>query len=136
MSDARLNPYLNFDGRSKEAMEFYQKAFGGELVVQTFGDSPVETPDEQKDRVMHAQLEADAIVIMASDTQPGDPVAVGSNVNLSLVGTDGAALTKIFDALAEGGEVTLPLSEQFWGDTFGMLNDRFGIKWMVNVSKA
>lgn len=132
----QLNPYLNFDGTTREAMEFYQRVLGGTLDVQTFGDSPMEASEEDKDRVMHARLDADGFTMMASDYQGGGaPAAGGENVHLSLQGTDLAALSGIFDGLADGGEVVMPMAEQFWGDTFGMLTDRYGIHWMVNVLK-
>ena len=132
----QLNPYLNFDGTTREAMEFYQKVLGGALDVQTFGDSPMEASAEDKDRVMHARLDADGFTIMASDFQSGATDTGGENVSLSLQGTDLVALSGIFDGLADGGEVTMPMAEQFWGDTFGMLTDRYGIHWMVNVLKG
>ena len=135
MSPIQLNPYLNFNGSTREAMEFYHHVLGGKLDLQTFGDSPMETPDEQKDMIVHAQLEGDGFMIMASDSNPGQPVTNGESVHLSIMGTDRGALTDVFAGLAEGGEVTMPLAEQFWGDTFGMLTDRFGIRWMVNINK-
>ena len=134
MAPVQLNPYLNLDGTTKEALEFYRQVFG-ELYLQTYGESPMETPEEQKDRIMHGRLDADGITIMAADS-PHDPPVSGDNVNLSLMGPDGARLTDVFNGLAQGGEVTMPLAEQFWGDTFGMLTDRFGIHWMINVTKA
>lgn len=135
MSDTSLNPYLAFNGNTREAMEFYANALGGVLEVQTFGDAGQAAP-EDKDRVMHARLEADAITLMASDGMPGQEVKFGDNVSLSLNGSDAEALRKTFDSLAEGGTVMMPLKEQFWGDTFGMLADRFGVQWMVNISKG
>jgi len=117
-------------------MEFYQGVLGGTLDIQTFGESPMDTPEEHKDRILHARLDADGFTIMASDSQPDQPVTSGGSVNLSLMGSDLPALTAAFDGLAEGGQVAMPLAEQFWGDTFGMLVDRFGIHWMVNVSKS
>ena len=135
MSQTQLNPYLNFDGSTRDAMEFYHSVLGGSLDLQTFGDAPMETPEEHKGRILHGRLESEGVTIMASDTQPGQAVVPGDNVNLSLMGSDLGRLTEVFDGLAQGGEVTMPLAEQFWGDTFGMLTDRFGIHWMVNVSK-
>ena len=131
----KVEPYLAFNGEAREAMEFYQGALGGTLDVQTFGEAPMESPPEAKDRVMHARLESGDLVLMASDSQPDQPVSMGTNVSLSLQGTDLDGLTKAFDALAEGGSVTMPMEAQFWGDTFGMLTDRFGVHWMVNVAK-
>lgn len=131
----QLCPYLNFDGNARDAMEFYKSVFGGELTVQTFGEAPIDAAPEAADRVMHASVFSDDIVLMASDTMPGMEHDPGSNVHLSLVGPDEQALTSYFNSLAEGGSVTMPLEEQFWGDTFGMCTDKFGIHWMVNVGE-
>ncbi|MGH2907448.1 MAG: VOC family protein [Solirubrobacterales bacterium] len=136
MAGSTLNPYLSFQGNTREAMEFYHSIFGGDLNVQTVGESPMESPPEAADSVMHAQLSAGAITIMAADAQHGMQVNFGNSVNLSLVGEDEAELKSWFDALGAGGQVSLPLEKQFWGDTFGMLTDKFGINWMVNVVSA
>ena len=129
----KLHPYLAFDGNSKEAMEFYHQVFGGKLDISKFGDFP-NPPEGYEDKVMHAQLEADDLTIMASEGQPGKGVKVGDNVSLSLSGDDDALLTKYFKELSEGGTVTMPLAPQMWGDTFGMLADKFGILWLVNIA--
>ncbi|SDG07593.1 PhnB protein [Lentzea fradiae] len=128
----RLNPYLSFDGHAREAMEFYQSVFGGELKVNTFGEFGMQdTP--QADQVMHAQLETDAgYTIMASDTPPGAEVRTGSSITVSLSGDD-EVLREYFAKLAEGGQVGTPLEKQMWGDEYGDLVDRFGVHWMVNL---
>jgi PhnB protein len=130
-----INPYLAFNGNAREAMEFYAGVLGGKLDIQTIGEAGQAMPGADENNVMHAQLEAGEIVLMASDSMPGREAKTGTNVSLSLQGTDAAELKKAFDLLAEGGTVMLPLEEQFWGDTFGMLTDRFGIQWMVNIAK-
>lgn len=134
MLPAHLSPYLNFDGTCRQAMEFYQSCLGGKLFLQTMGETPHDVPEDQKDRIMHARLENDALSFMASDTMPGMPLTAGNNVHLSIAGTDEARLTEYFRKLSEGGTVTVPLEKQFWGDTFGMLTDAFGIHWMVNIA--
>jgi PhnB protein len=133
---ATLCPYLNFDGKTADAMKFYQSVLGGKLTVQTYADAFPDTPPAMKDRVMHAHLENDALSFMASDTNPQhDPRFVpGNNISLSIVGNDSAKLTEYFNGLAEGGTIVMPLEKQFWGDVFGMLTDKFGIQWMVNIS--
>ena len=137
MGDVLLNPYLNFEGNTREAMEFYQQVFGGELEISTFSDIPdMPVPPGYEDKVMHAALRADDVTLMASEGQPGTPVTFGDNVSLSLSGTDGDRLTGYFEQLSDGGKVSLPMGEQPWGDVFGMVTDRFGINWLVNVSKA
>lgn len=132
---ATLCPYLNFDGNAAEAMRFYQQVLGGELVMQTFGEAIPDTPPEYKDRIMHARLESGAVLLMASDTNPGHggPFRAGNNVHLSLMGSDVTALTAAFHKLAEGGQVVMPLEKQFWGALFGMVTDKFGVQWMVNI---
>jgi PhnB protein len=132
---SKLNPYLNFDGSCREAMEFYQSVLGGELNVNTFGEYGDEGPS--KDGVMHAQLETPSgFTLMASDTPPGMTVDKGAAVSISLSGDDSEELRRFWEGLSEGAEVTMPLEKQMWGDEFGMLTDRFGMQWMVNIAGA
>ncbi len=136
MDHTTLNPYLNFGGNAREAMEFYHGIFGGELNIQTFGQAPgMDLPAGYEDKVLHAHLKFGQVIIMASETQPGTQPVVGNNVHLSLNGQDKEVITQWFNALAEGGKVDMPLAEQFWGDTFGMLTDKFVILWMANIEK-
>ncbi|WP_130011704.1 VOC family protein [Serinicoccus sediminis] len=129
-----LNPYISFAGTTKTAMERYQQVFGGDLTMNSFGEYGME--GEGSDGIMHAQLVTPAgLVLMASDTPPGMPAAGSDgNVSLSLSGDDEAELRGYWDGLARGGEVTMPLEPQMWGDTFGMLVDEFGVSWMVNIA--
>lgn len=127
----RLNPYLTFQGKAREAMEFYRDVFGGELVVNTFGD----VGGEPADGVMHSQLETPAgYTLMASDAPAGQNVGAGGPVTLSLSGDDAEELTGYWEKLTDGGTVITPLAKQMWGDVFGMCADRFGIGWLVNIS--
>jgi PhnB protein len=128
-----LNPYLNFNGNTAAAMNFYKSVLGGDLTMQTFGEANMGEDPKDKDLIVHAALKSGAVVIMASDA-PSTHVTAGSNVRLSLQGQDAEGLTDIFNKLSQGGEVEMPLAKQFWGDTFGMLTDKFGIHWMVNIS--
>jgi PhnB protein len=132
---SRLNPYLNFPGTAREAMEFYRDALGGELRVNTFGEYGMEGAGA--DGVMHAMLESDAgFALMASDLPPGGPQHnPGDNIAISLSGDDEAELRGYWDKLSDGGTVTMPLEKQMWGDVFGMCVDRFGIPWMVNIAQ-
>lgn len=132
----KLNPYLNFNGNAKEAMEFYKSVLGGELIMQTMRESGMPVADEYKDQIIHAQLTSGDIILMASDTADHGKAEFGTSVHLSLVGSDEAGLTEIFNKLAEGGKVDMPLQKQFWGDTFGMLTDKFDIHWMVNIASG
>jgi PhnB protein len=132
--DVKLNPYLNFNGKTKEAMEFYKSILGGELTLQTFAESGMPASEATKDQIVHAQLISGDINIMASDGGDHSTITFGDNVHLSLVGSAEAKLTEIFNKLAEGGTVDMKLEKQFWGDNFGMLTDKFGQHWMVNIS--
>ena len=132
----RLNPYIAFDGNAKEAMEHYQKVFGGELAVNTF--SEFGTPaDQGGDGVMHAMLETPTgFTLMASDMPPGMPHSKGTNMSISLSGEDEAELRGYWDKLSDGGNITMPLEKQMWGDIFGMFSDRFGVDWMINIVQS
>lgn len=132
-----LTPYLNFQGNTREAMEFYHSVFGGDLKLSTFGEFPnPQLPEDYKDKIMHAALETPDLMLMASEGMPGGKVNFGDNVSLSLAGVESEKLTGYFTKLSEGGTVTMPLEKQVWGDTFGMLTDKFGIHWMVNISSG
>jgi PhnB protein len=131
-----LVPYLNFNGNAGEAMKFYQNIFGGELKLQTFGDAGMANSEDEKDRLIHGELKTDTFSFMASDGHKDHQVEFGTSVHMSLVGSDEAALTEYFNKLSEGGTVDMPLAKQFWGDTFGMVTDKYGIHWMVNISGA
>lgn len=129
-----LVPYLNFNGNCAEAMKFYHSILGGDLDLQTYEDTPeMPSSPENKDKVVHATLKNGSIVFMASDGNPLSEVKFGDSVNLSLNGPDNEELTEYFNKLAEGGKILMPLEKQFWGDKFGMLTDKFGINWMVNI---
>jgi PhnB protein len=136
-----INPYLNFPGNTEEAFTFYKSIFGGEFViVQRFKDTPEAgtVPENLKEKIMHIALPiGKGNILMATDAlEPmGHKVTAGTNFHLS-VSTDSEEETnKLFNALAAGGKVTVPLAKMFWGDYFGMCTDKFGIQWMVNYSQ-
>ncbi len=132
---SRLNPYINFAGNAREAMEFYRDVFGGELTVSTFGEYGAPEGVDASG-VMHAQLETPSgYTLMASDPPPGSEPSGGSSIAISLSGDDGEALRGYFARLAEGGTVTVPLEKQMWGDEFGQCVDRFGVGWLVNIAQ-
>ncbi|MEU4782878.1 VOC family protein [Micromonospora sp. NPDC023633] len=132
---SRLNPYFSFPGNAREAMEFYQRVFGGSLSMDTFGTFGTDDP-ALTDKIMHAMLETDqGFTLMASDTAPGMEHDPGNNVSVSLSGDDADELRGYWGKLAEGGTVTMPLEKQMWGDEFGMCVDRYGIGWMVNIGQ-
>jgi len=130
-----LNPYLNFTGKAREAMEFYQSVLGGELTVSTFGENGgMGVEESELDQVMHSQITTEnGMTLMASDVPSGRGVP-GPNSAISLSGDDADTLRGLWDGLSEGGTVTVPLEAAPWGDSFGMLTDKFQVDWMVNIS--
>lgn len=115
-------------------MEFYQGIFGGKLELNTFEDSHAPCPDDWKQKIMHASLINDTMSFMASDAMPHGTVTFGDSVHLSIAGDDLETITAYFEKLSVGGKIYSPLAKQSWGDTFGMLTDKFGMHWMVNIS--
>ncbi len=130
-----LNPYISFDGNAREALETYHGIFGGELAINTFGEyGQADTPIA--DQVMHGQLNApNGMTLMCADSPPDTKHEPGNTIAISLSGTDASELRGYWAKLVEGGQVTVPLERQMWGDEFGMCIDRFGIAWMVNVGQ-
>lgn len=134
MSNLQLFPYVNFEGRAREALEFYHELLGGKLRLYTFSEKGAK-PAGLGDSIMYARLEAEGVVIVGSDGRPGHPTTVGDNVALALHGTDTERITRIFERLGEGGQIGLPLTEAPWG-TDGWLTDKFGITWNIAIDKA
>jgi PhnB protein len=133
----RLNPYLSFRDNAREAMEFYKSVFGGELNINTFGDFGAAHDPGEAGKVMHSQLEApNGIVLMGSDTPADMELQEGSNGSISLSGDDESELRGYYERLSANGTVTMPLDKAPWGDFFGMCEDRFGVKWLVNISSG
>jgi PhnB protein len=136
MRKIELSPYVNFQGRAREAMEFYHNVLGGKLDLQTLNEQGVSRPAGPGDRIRHSRLEADGALIIATDGHPDYPAKVGENMAIALGGTDKDRLTKLFNGLAEGGKIQMPLAKQPWGAEVGWFTDKFGISWTVNVDKA
>jgi PhnB protein len=132
-TNTKLNPYLTFNGNCREAMTFYKDALHGELNIQTFEESPMEVPPEQKDRVMHATLTFGDAIIMASDGMPENEVIFGNSISLSIAAKAVEDGERIFKNLSSDGTVVMPWEKTFWGAMFGMCKDKFGIDWMVNA---
>jgi len=131
---SRLNPYIHFDGTARQAMEFYQQVFGGDLVINTFGEFGTEDAGLE-DKVMHAQLESGkGYTLMASDTPPGMEFTPGTTITVSLSGDEDSDLRGYWEKLSEDGTVTMPLEKQMWGDIYGQCVDKFGVEWMVNIA--
>jgi PhnB protein len=129
----KLIPYLHFTGRAEEALKFYEAALNGRIaMLSRYGEGPMEVSEADRNKIMHGRLVFGDNVLMISDvcdrpTSVGDAVALSIN----LVG-DEAAAVQVFERLSEGGWVTMPPGRMFWGAWFGMLTDRFGIRWMIN----
>jgi PhnB protein len=132
---AKLNPYIGMPGTARQAVEFYQSVFGGTLAVNTFGEYGMEGPDA--DKVMHSQLETPSgFTLMLSDTPSEMEYKPGTNMSVSLSGDDADEMHGYWERLSDGGTVTMPLEKQMWGDEFGMVVDRFGVPWMVNINQT
>ncbi len=138
MSNTIVQPYLSFDGRCEEAVEFYRTALGAEVsMIVRFKESPEPPPPGMvppgwEEKIMHASFKIGESTIMASDG--GCESEKGfKGFSLSLAVPDEAAANRAFTALADGGEVRMPLAKTFWSPCFGMLTDRFGLGWMISV---
>ncbi len=133
----KLNPYLNFAGNAEEVINFYKDALGGEVVMLSrFEDSPIPCDDDWKQKIMHARIVFGGDnIIMISDAMKGSPFSTNGNIQLSIGLDDEAKTHEIFNKLSEGGKITMPLAKQFWGDVFGMFQDKFGVEWMLNCTE-
>jgi PhnB protein len=138
MSIKKLNPYILFNGTAEKAIRLYESALGARTENMThYGEVPgSKVPAEHKSLVMHAVVRIGEDMVMVSDTTPDKPAAAGESVQVCLDFADVAGMTKAFHALSEGGTVTLPLHDAFWGAKFGMLTDPFGVRWMFNCTEA
>jgi PhnB protein len=138
-----VNPYLNFQGNCEEAFNFYKSVFGGEFMyLGRFSDMPpqegVTLPDEMKNKVMHVSLPmGNGSYLMGSDTggEWAPSMKVGNNIALSLNAASKDEADRLFGELSKGGKVTMPMNQTFWGDYFGMCEDRFGINWMMSFNE-
>jgi PhnB protein len=136
---SRLNPYLGFRDDARQALEFYRSVFGGDLRIGTFAEMGAVQDPADAEKVMHGQLETDrGYVLMASDTPASMGRSDTNNISMSLSGDgdDADDLRGYFAALSDGGTVLEPLTRAPWGDEFGMVTDRFGITWLVNITVA
>lgn len=133
---ARLNPYLGFRDNARQAMEFYASVFGGEATFSTFGEASMSDDPADQAKIMHSQLEVpNGILLMAGDAPSSMEYDAGSSIQISLSGgpEDETVLRGYWDGLADGATIREPLATAPWGDTFGMLTDRFGTSWLVNI---
>jgi PhnB protein len=131
-----ISPYLNFNGKCREAMSFYKSCIGGELSFLPVAGTQLESqcPSEMKDQILHASLVKDELVLMGSDMVHKEHIH-GNNVSISVNCSSEAEIQSFFSNLAQEGAIMDPLKEQFWGAVFGALTDKYGIRWMFNYAK-
>jgi PhnB protein len=130
----KVETYLIFDGTCADALRFYERTLGGTLRMMTAAESPAagQMPPGSGDKILHAHLDVDGGVLMASDSMTGQPYQGMGGFVVSLTYPSAADARRIFEALSEGGRTTMPLGKTFWVEMFGMLIDRFGTPWMVS----
>jgi PhnB protein len=136
----QIEAYLTFGGNCEEALNFYTQCLGGKIeTMMRYEGSPMDNaqlPPDWKNKVMHATFDSEGARFMASDGMPGQPAPSYGGFSMSVyVPKDKARAQRVFDALAAGGKVTMPFAPPFWGGTFGMLTDRFGVPWMVSCDE-
>lgn len=131
----KLYPYLSFNGNCEEALNFYRDALDGEIVqLGKYGESPMPSAEELKDKIIHGRLKFGDALIMASDRMKENNLQA-NNISLSVECDTNEQLDKVFSKMAEGGKITMQAQDQFWGARFGMLTDKFGMHWMFNCEK-
>jgi PhnB protein len=133
-----IYPYLVMNGNGQEAVKFYEHALGAKVLsVQTFGDMPQNpnhpTPEEAKNRVLNAHLKVGNTDLMLSDTFPGNPYQLGSQVTIAVAVSDAETAREIFGKLEDGGQVHMPVQETFWSPAYGQLTDKFGVTWQIST---
>jgi PhnB protein len=134
-----VETYLTFNGNCADAMRFYEKTLGAKIeFMMTFGESPMaaETPPESRNSVMHTSIMIDGTRVMASDAAPGQPFNGMHGFTLALTYPDIGEGERIFNALASGGSVIMPMQDTFWVERWGSLVDKFGTPWMVSAGKS
>lgn len=129
----KLTPYIHFAGNAEEALNFYAEVLGGKIEqLGRYGESPMPSDEDWKQKIMHARLVFDNNIIMISDSFKGNPVSTNGNIQLSVEMDDVAKMNQVFEKMSEGGKISMPLQDTFWGARFGMLQDKFGVSWMFN----
>ncbi len=135
----KVQAYVNFDGRCEEALEFYKKSIGAEVTsLMRWKESPdaaMKPPPGYEEKIMNAAFRIGETALMADDGM-GEKTAEFQGMTLAIEVADDAEARHVFNALGEGGNVTMPLAKTFWTSSFGMLTDKFGVPWMVNVAAA
>lgn len=138
---ATTNSYLNFNGNCEEAFNFYKSVFGGEFTyIGRFSNIPKESyqvPEADKNKIMHVSLPIGKSVLMGSDcgSDWAPKFTQGNNFSISITAETKDEADRLFNALAQGGKINMPLADAFWGDYYGMLTDKFGINWMMSYTE-
>ncbi len=131
-----VTPYLHFEGNSEEALNFYKGIFNGEIIrISRYSEAPMPVDDDWKNKLMHARLKFGGNMLYVSDGPKGYKSSKDGNIQLSVEIPDEIKIEEVFNKMAEGGTITMPLADQFWGAKFGMLKDKYGIGWMFNCEK-
>ena len=140
---ATINTYLNFNGNCDAAFNFYKSVFGGEFIfLGRFEEMPegdgYKVKDSDKNKIMHVSLPIGKTILMGSDTVGdwGPKFVQGNNFSVSITPENKEEADKLFKGLSAGGHITMPMENTFWGSYFGMLTDKFGINWMVNLEQS
>ncbi|WP_339995656.1 VOC family protein [Priestia aryabhattai] len=133
-----IYPYLVMNGNGQEAVKFYEKALDAKVIgVQTFGEMPgnpeIPTPIEAIERVMNAHLKVGDTDLMLSDTFPGQPYQIGSQVTVAITVDSIEESKEVFEKLKEGGQIGMPLQETFWSPSYGQVTDKFGVTWQIST---
>ncbi len=134
----RINSYLTFNGNCREAMTFYQSCLGGELTLQTIGESPLadKMPEQMKAAILHSTLTKGALVLMGTDMTGDKGLIKGNSISLMLECRSEEEIRIRYALLSEGGEATHPLEDTFWGALFGDLTDKYGHQWLLHFDKS
>ena len=127
------NPYLTFCGNCREALTFYKESLNGKMELMTYDGSPMQVPEDYKSKIMHGSVKFGDAVIMASDCMPGQEIDHGNGSAILINAKSLEEGERFFNHLSEGGKISMPFENTFWGARFGMLTDKFGIIWMVSV---
>lgn len=139
---SQVNPYITFKGNCEEAFNFYKSVFGGEFAfIGRFKDMPPQEgktmPEAEGNKIMHVSLPIGNTILMGSDTggEWGPSTIIGNNIAISISADSREDADQIFNGLAKGGQVSMPMADTFWGDYFGMCTDQFGINWMMSYNE-
>lgn len=134
----QINSYLSFNGNCREAMNFYQQCLGGELTLQTIGESPLadKMPQQMKDSILHSTLTKDSLVLMATDMVSDQGLLRGNGVSLMLNCSSEEEIRTFYNKLSDGGKATHPLEITFWGALFGDLTDKYGNNWLLHFDSS